>query len=171
MPFIDAQTFMIIDQIGEHYKTNINNRYMRQAFSQLIISREEWEKIDRLTNQSPYDKVQGYRYWDIYERILAMATFISRVRKDISPNLRNIVGSGSPGPLSRAGGEGPGVSDAIYRDMVISNFDANLDVLADYVHELYLRVASLDKDSHKVKPPVFTRVPGLDAIGKLLVRR
>ena len=175
MPVIDTQVNMFIDQIGEHYKTNINNRFMRQAFSQLILDRADWERIDRLTSQTSYDRMQGYTFWELYERILSMATFICRVRREIVPNIRNIVGASAPGTLSRlpaSAGEGPpqGLSDGIYRDMVVSNYSANLDVFADLLHELYIRITVLDRESHKVKPPVYTRVPGLDNIGKLLVK-
>ena len=53
--------------------------------------------------------------------------------------------------------------------MAISNFGANLDVLADKVHELYMRVIQVDKDSHNVKAPVYTRMAELESIGSLLV--
>ena len=169
MPLRDSQVFALIDQIGEHYRNNISNRFLRHAYTQMIISREEWDRIDLLTNQGTMEKAQGYRFWDLYERLLAMALFISRARNDVAPNLRNLVASGPRGPLTRS--SSGGANEDILREMAVSNFSANLDVLADKVHELYIRITTLDKESHSVKPPVYTRVPGLQDIGKLLVRR
>lgn len=168
MAFHDSQVFTLIDQIAEHYTTNINNRFLRHTYSQLIISREEWDRIDLLVNQNEYDKARGYKFWDLYERIMAMATFISKARNDIAPNLRNLTANGGRGALSRPAG---GANEGILQEMAVSNFSANLDVLADKVHELYMRLTTLDKESHKVKPPVYTRVPGLADIGRLLIRR
>ena len=158
----------MIDQIGEHYNNNINNRFLRHAYSQMIISREEWDKIDLLVNQNAYDKSQGYKFWDLYERILALAVFISKARNDIAPNLRSLVAGAARNPMNRIPA---GPNEDILREMAVSNFSANLDVMADKVHELYIRVTNLDKESHSVKAPVYTRVPGLDGIGKLLIRR
>jgi hypothetical protein len=165
MPFTDSEAFSMIDRLGEHYRANINTRFMRQAFSRLLIPQLDWQKIDRLTNQTANDKIQGYRFWELYERILAMANFISRTRKEIVPNIRSVVSSAES--LSGSGESAQG--NAIFRDMVIANFGTNLDVLADMLHLLYIRVTTVDKSSHKVKAPVYTRVPGLDAIGKLLI--
>ena len=158
----DTQVFNLIDQIRDHYQTNILNQYLRPAFTRLELDTQTWDRIDRLVDQSQYDKSQGYSYRELYERILALATFVFRVRTDIAPHVRSILGAGS-----RGGARG---NDNLLRDMAISNFSANLDILADLTHELYMRIALLDKDEHKSKPPVYNRLPELQELGKLLVK-
>ena len=88
MPFQDGRVFDLIDQIGEHYSKNIDNPFLRPAFIRLTVSREDWERIDKLANQGPYEKEAGYSFWEMYEMILAIARFISRARKDMAPNIR-----------------------------------------------------------------------------------
>ncbi|MBI9101200.1 MAG: hypothetical protein JEY99_02205 [Spirochaetales bacterium] len=166
MPFQDGRVFDLIDQLGEYYSQNIDNAFLRPSFSRINISREDWERIAALANQSEYEKAQGYSFWELYEMILAMARFVSKARNELAPNIRAILSESSGGFGSAA----PRGND-ILKDMAISNFRANLDVLADKVHELYMRTALVDKESHKVKAPVYTRMPDLAGIGSLLVTK
>ncbi len=166
MPFHDSQVFELIDRISDHYTQNINNRFLRTSFIKLIISREDWERIDELIGQSQYEKTQGYRFWELYQRILALAAFTYKARNELAPNIRSLLGSGTGFP-----GRSTGNNDDIFREMAISNFGANLDVLSDMLHELYIRTIAVDKDSHKLKSPVYTRMPELKNMGNFLVRR
>lgn len=164
MAFRDTQVFSLIDQIRDHYRINIFNQYLRPAFTRLEIDSQTWELIGRLMDQSQYDKAQGYSFRELYERIFALATFVYKVRTEIAPNIRSILGAGTVMGGSRGGG------DTLLRDMAISNFTANMDILADLTHELYMRTALLDKEGHQAKPPVYTRLPELKELGRLLVK-
>jgi hypothetical protein len=52
--------------------------------------------------------------------------------------------------------------------MAINNFSANLGVLSDMVHELYVKVVESDKKDHAGQKPIFERMPELKEIGQLL---
>ncbi len=162
MPVTDADLFGLIERLGEHYKQNIYNRYLRKAFVNLDIDRTSWEFIDDLVELKDYRRIQGYTFHELYERIMAMADFTAKVRKKICPNLKFLVDSGP----SKGGGLD---RDAILRDMAINNFTSNLGVLSDKVHELYLKTVDLDKKGHKNKKPVYTRIPELEKLGQLLI--
>ena len=164
MAFRDTQVFSMIDQIRDHYRTNIYNQHLRPAFTRLELDAQTWELIGRLMDQSQYDKTQGYSFRELYERIYALATFVYKVRTDIAPQIRSILGAGSFMGGGRSGG------DSLLRDMAISNFSANMDILADQTYELYMRTTLLDKEGHKTKSPVYTRLPELKEIGRLLVK-
>jgi len=163
MAFRDTQVFSLIDQIREHYRGNIFNQYLRPAFTRLEINSQDWENIDRLMAQSAHDKSQGYSFRELYERIHSLSLFVFQVRTEIAPNIRSILGAGS----SFGGSSG---GNNLLRDMAISNFPSNLNILADLTHELFMRLTFLDKESHSVKPPVYTRIPEVKDIGRLLVK-
>lgn len=162
MAFHDTQVFSLIDQIRDHYRTNIFNQHLRPAFTRLQFDSQSWESLDRLMSQSSADKAQGYGFQDLYERVYNLARFVFKVRSEIVPHIRSILGAGSL--MGRGGG------DTLLRDMAISNFPSNLDILADLTYELYMRIVFLDKESHSAKAPVYTRLPELAEMGRLLVK-
>ena len=157
----DTEMFRIIERLAEHYNANINNQYLRKAFVNLTIDRVGWERIDRLTTISDYDRAQGFSFMELYERILSMARFIGKSRQEVQPSLRRLLGGRS--------GAGSFDPEKLRIDMAISNFGSNLSVLADLLNELYLKVVELDKQSHNAKSPVYTRIPELKNIGRMLV--
>jgi hypothetical protein len=53
--------------------------------------------------------------------------------------------------------------------MVVNNFASNLKILADKLNELYVRIASLDKELAGERPPVYSRLAELKEIGRYLV--
>ncbi len=162
MAFRDTQVFSLIDQIRDHYRINIFNQHLRPSFTRLQLDSQSWDSIDRLMAKSPADKAQGYGFQELYERVYSLAQFVFKVRTEIAPNIRSILGAG--GLMGRGGG------DTLLRDMAISNFPSNLDILADLTYELYTRIVLLDKESHSAKAPVYTRLPELSEMGKLLVK-
>jgi hypothetical protein len=162
MAFHDTQVFSLIDQIRDHYRTNIFNQHLRPAYTRLQFDSQSWESLDRLMSQSPADRAQGYGFQDLYERVYCLAQFVFKVRTEIVPHIRSILGAGNL--MGRGGG------DTLLRDMAISNFPSNLDILADLTYELYMRIVLLDKESHSAKAPVYTRLPELAEMGRLLVK-
>ena len=166
MPVTDADLFGIINRLGDHYKTNIYNRYLRKALMNLQVDRTSWEYIEDLIEISDYRKIQGFTFHELYERILSIALFTAEAREKIAPNIKNIVGTGYETVFSK---EGSSDRDNILRNMAVNNFSANLGVLSDMIHELYLKTIDLDKKGHKNKRPVYTRLPELEKLGKLLI--
>ena len=59
--------------------------------------------------------------------------------------------------------------ERILRDIAINNFPANLGILSDKVHQLFIKVFELDKKENGEKNPFFNRNPALKEIGQLLI--
>ncbi len=154
----NTQIINIVERISEHYKQNIGNRYLRKAFNDITIEKGAWEKIEKITEISDYERMQGYSFAELYDGIYNLAVFIRKVRKDVAPNLRFILGS------SRASG-----NEKLLMDMAICNFNDNLGILADMVNELYMKTIEMDKLEAKGRMPVYSRMSELQEVGKLLV--
>jgi hypothetical protein len=158
----DEQVLSLIESIGQHYRTNIGNRYVRNAFRFLQLEDKEWALIESVTEKAEYYEYQGYHLDELYERVLALARFVYHARRELAPQLRARLSSYSSGP-------GPLGNDRVLRDMAVNNFGANLSILADLVNELYERVVRIDDDSSRGRKPVYATMRGLEEIGTYLV--
>jgi hypothetical protein len=161
MQIKNPEIFSLIESIGEHYRTNISNRFTRRALSNMTLDPATWNLIEELTEKSDNYRYQGYHPDELYSQVLAMARFIYQSRRQIQPNLRFLAGSGAPGAMSP--------SDKVFRDMAVNNFAPNLKILADKVNELYLKVVAIDKEAAGQKPPVFSQISELKELGRYLV--
>ena len=153
----DAHVIRLIEQIGEHYRTNISNRFLRPVLLTLSIDKSTWDQIELLTEKVDLFRYQGFDLDDLYKQIIACARFVEIARTHLIPGLRNRLNSS---PVS---------SDKILRDMAASNFVSNLQVFADLLNELYMQLIELDKESSGNRPPVFTQIQELYSVGRLLV--
>ena len=154
----DAHVIRLIEQIGEHYRTNISNRFLRPLLLQLQLDKETWDQIELLTEKLEIFRYQGFHYDELYRQIYSCARFVEAARNNIIPNLRSRLGSA------------PNSQDKILRDMAASNFGSNLQVFADMLNELYVILATMDKGSaQKNKPAIYTTIPELSNVGRLLV--
>ncbi len=158
----DEQVLTLVDSIGQHYRTNLGNRYVRNAFSILPLDAKDWNLIESVTEKSDYYRYQGYHLDELYERIYALALFIHHARTDLAPKLRAILSNYSSGP-------GPLGNDRVLRDMAVNNFAANLGILADLVNELYERTVELDDASSRGRTPVYATMRQLEDVGRYLV--
>ncbi|MDR2158998.1 MAG: hypothetical protein LBP23_02900 [Treponema sp.] len=154
----DAQIIRLIERIGEHYRTNISNRYIRPALLQLPLEKQAWDLIEILTEKIEQYRYQGFLLDELYRQIAAAARFVSLTRREIVPALRSRLGSG--------GSQGP---DKVLRDMAVNNFGSNLKVFADLVNELYVNLVELDKAAAKGHRPLYLQIPELADIGRMLV--
>jgi len=153
----DAHIVRLVEQIGEQYRTNISNRYVRPLLLQLILDKNTWDHIETLTEKVELYRYQGFHFDELYRQIAACARFIESARNNIIPNLR--------AKLLAA----PSQSDKIMREMAANNFPSNLQVFADNLNELFLILVEMDKaGATKNQPPVYTQVPELSNIGWLL---
>jgi hypothetical protein len=169
MPIQSPDIISIIDNISEHYKNNINNRFIRKALLTMELDSAVWGRIEKLTDEHDVNRLQGYKFFEMYEMILAFAKFIFKARTDVLPSLRLLLGQG--GTDSVLGRERvTDQNDKILRDIAISNFGTNLSILSDLVHKLYMRTIEIDKEQHSVKAPVFERIPELKSIGQQLIQ-
>jgi hypothetical protein len=160
MQIKSAEIFSAIEAIGEHYRSNISNRFTRRAISSMILDAGTWSQIEEMTEKVENYRYQGYHPDELYAQIIAMSRFIYQARRDLAPNLR---------VLASGGRDKVGGSDAVFRDMAIANFGPNLKILADKVNELYVKVVAIDKESAGAKGPVYSQIPELKEIGRYLV--
>lgn len=157
MPVRDARITRLIERIGEHYRINISNRFIRPALLQLPIEKQSWDLIEALTEKVEQYQYQGYHIDELYRQIAAAARFVGHARRDLGSSLRNRLSGGSS------------ASDKVLRDMAVNNFASNLQLFADLVNELYVNLVELDKLEAKGKRPVYMSIPELQDIGRLLV--
>ena len=153
----DAHIIRLIERIGEHYRTNISNRFIRPALLHLPLEKQSWDAIETLTEKIEQYRYQGFQMDELYRQIVASSRFVSFTRRELVPTLRNRLSSGSTGP------------DRVLRDMAVNNFGSNLQLFADLVNELYVNLVELDKTEAKGRRPLYMSMPELQDIGRMLV--
>ena len=153
----DAHIIRMIEQIGEHYRTNISNRFLRPLLLQLQIDKNTWDQIELLTEKIELFRYQGFHLDELYRQIAACARFVEVARNNMIPSLKSKVGSL------------PNSSDRILRDMAANNFNSNLQVFADMLNEVYINLVDLDKKTSGKEPPVYTQMQELSSVGRMLV--
>ncbi|MDA8427077.1 MAG: hypothetical protein M0Z80_13165 [Treponema sp.] len=157
----NPEIFSVIESIGDHYRTNISNRFTRRALSSMTLDPGTWNLIEELTEKAENYRYQGYHLDELYSQILAAARFVYQAKRQILPNLRYLA-SGSVGSRMAE-------TDTVLREMAVNNFGPNLKILADKLNELYVKVAALDKESAGQKPAVYTTITELREIGRYLI--
>ncbi len=158
----DESLIKLIDTIGEHYRKNIGNRYVRSSFNALPLEQKEWNLIESITEKADYFYHQGYHIDELYDRVLALGRFIYHARRELKPHLRARLATsiGSPAPRG---------NERILRDMAVNNFGSNLSILADMVNELYTQTTRIDRELFGRGKPVLDRYPQLSELGSYLV--
>ena len=153
----DAQIIRLIERIGEHYRTNISNRFIRPALLQLPLEKSSWDLIEILTEKIEQYRMQGFHLDELYRQIIACGRFVSITRRELVPSLRNRLSGSNSG------------TDRVLRDMAVNNFGSNLQVFADLVNELYISLVVIDKAEAKGKRPLYMGIPELQDIGRMLI--
>jgi len=154
------EIYSIIESIGLHYRNNIANRYTRPVLALLPLENTHWAQIEELTEKTSHYRYQGYHLDELYPMIIAIGKFILLARKQGLLMFKQS-SSLSDSRLSS--------QDRLLRDMALSNFSANLNVLADSVNKLYIKTVELDKEDAGHKPAVYSRYPELGELGRYLV--
>ena len=154
----DAYVLRLVERISEHYRTNISNRFIRPALLQLPLDKETWDQIEALTEKTEQFHYQGLHLDELYRQIAASARFVNATRSEIAPTLRNRLDNGSP---NRA--------DKVLREMAINNFSFNLQLFADLLYDLYIRLAEIDVDGSTDNHPLYRQIPELSDFGKQLI--
>ena len=153
----DAQVVRLVERIGDHYRTNISNRFIRPTLLTLPLEKQTWDSLETLTEKLEQYRYQGFHLDELYRQILAAARFVSVTRRDLAPSLRNRLSGGASGP------------DRVLKDMAVNNFSSNLQLFADLVNELYICVVEVDKESAKGRRPVYLSIPELNDVGRMLI--
>jgi hypothetical protein len=167
VPVKDGEIIKLIDKINDHFKKNITNRFLRKALLVMEVEQSVWDTLDGLGDKAAYGKLEGYRFHELYDLVVAAALFIHHAKKEIKPRLKSILASGSSSMLSRTGPETD--RDKVLKEMAISNFDSNLSIYADLINELYCKTVELDKKMHPNTKCEYERNPDLQKVGQYLV--
>ncbi|MCL1929285.1 MAG: hypothetical protein FWG07_10915 [Treponema sp.] len=154
MQVSDASIIRLIERIGEHYRSNISNRFIRPTLLQLPFDNQSWDLMEDLTEKPP---TQAIHLDELYREIVAAAHFVSVVRREL-PTIRSRVSRSDPSSMDR-----------VLREMAVNNFASNLQVFADLVNELFVKLVDLDKANAKGHMPLHVKMPELANIGRLLV--
>jgi hypothetical protein len=147
----------LIERIGEHYRTNISNRFIRPALLQLPLDKTTWDNIETLTEKYEQFRYQGFHLDELYREVAATARFVAATRREVAPSLRSRLGNGSVG-----------TGDKVLRDMAVNTFTANLNIFADLLNELYTRLVDLDVAAAKGKTALYQQVPEYGTIEEML---
>ena len=158
----DDEIMDLIDTIGQHYRTNLGNRYVRHAFTILPLDTRQWGLIESVTEKAEYHRYQGYHLDELYDRILALAQFVYHARRELQPQLRARLSTYSTGPS-------PQGTDKVLRDMAVNNFGSNLAILADLANKLYARAVEIDVASARGGRPIYQTIIELEKLGTYLV--
>ena len=154
----DPQVIRLIEQIGDHYRANISNRFLRPILLQLQIDKNTWDSIEVLTEKMEMFRYHGFHFDDLYRQIAACARLVESARNNMTPTLRSKLNAI------------PGGHDKILREMAANNFASNLQVFADMLNELYVILVDLDIiQTAGRNQPVYTQIPELLGIGRFLV--
>ena len=152
----DAQVIQLVERIGEHYRTNIANHFIRPALNQAPMGKQTWDLVEALTEKIDLNLIQGFHLDELYRQIAAAASFVSVLRHDISPSLRSRVPTGA----------GP---DRVFRDMAVNAFPSNLKVFAELLNELFVCLVQMDKANVKGRQPLYSFMPELKDVTHLLM--
>ncbi len=154
----DSEVIRLIEHLGDHYRTNISNRYIRPALLHLPLDNQAWDMIESLTEKVEQYRYQGFHLDELYRQIAASARFTALARRELAPTLR-----------ARLGGGKALESDKVLRDMAINNFSSNLTLFADMLNELYVKLVELDKEDAAGRIPLYMQMPELRDVGHQLV--
>jgi len=150
----DAQVTRLIERIGEHYRTNISNRFLRPVLLQLQVDKSTWDQIEVLTEKLELFRYQGFHLDELYRQIAACARLV-----EVARNKSTIRNKLSAVPIG---------DEKTLRNMAVSNFSSNLQVFADLLNELYTILLEIDMQDCGKNQPIYTQIPELYNIGRLL---
>jgi len=153
----DAQVIRLIERIGEHFRTNISNRFIRPALLQVNLDKTTWTHIETLTEKFDQFRYQGLQLDELYRQVAATAKFVSATRREVAPTLRQ-----------RLSGERTSGPDKVLKDMVVNAFSSNLQLLAEMLDELYERLKELDVVNTKDKLPLYQQTSEFASIKDML---
>jgi hypothetical protein len=153
----DPQVIRLIDRIGQHYRSNIANRFIRPFLLLLPIDNTAWNTIEDFMEKESRFSYQGVELEDLYRQIAAAAQFVFLARRDM-PSIRSRQDTGHS--LSEP--------DRVLREMTLNNLNSNLKVLADLLYELYIKLVELDKAKNP-RNPLYSQIPDLVDIGHRLI--
>jgi hypothetical protein len=147
----DPTILQMVERLGEHYRSNIDTRFIRNALLQIPLEKNQWDLIEDLTSANQ-PRFQGYMLGTLYRQLAAAAKLASLARRDMVPNIRNrvsIIGSSS----------GP---ERILKDMAVNAFGSNVDIFSQMVNQIFTALVEIDKaDRKNGRRPLYTQMSEL----------
>ena len=149
----------MIVRLAEHFNMNVATRFIRPLLAPVFSDSSVSRRISDLTDNPSELSEHGVPLDELYLQINAMAVFIKDVRTSILPNMNSISNSGLKS-----------VNDPqkIYRDMALSNFKSNIDLLSRYTSELFEAVEVFDKSRNPAGKSVFSKISENTETARLL---
>lgn len=160
MTTLDPGIVRLIEELSNHYKINIDNKHTRGLLYSLTLEKGDWDKIASLTEMSGNAAGHNISFTDLYDRICAMARFVSKAYSEALPQVRAM--------SSKKTGGGP---DDLLRSMSMNNFKPNLDVLADLSNGLFEQTKEIDAAEHENTTPEFAGISDVQDIANMLRKR
>ena len=152
----DAYVIKLVERIGEHYRSNITNPFIRPALHQAPVEKQTWDLIEALTVKVEQYEDQVFHLDELYRQIVAAAQLVSVLRNDVAPKLRHRLPKEYPS------------SDRVFQEMAVNNFNSNLKIFADLLNELFNFLVEMDKTHLKNRHPLYPTIPELQDVGRLL---
>jgi hypothetical protein len=154
----DPVILQMVEKLGEHYRANIDTRFIRGALLQLPVEKKQWDLIEDLTSASQ-SCFQGFTLSTLYCQLAAVAKLASLARRDLVPNIRSRV----PALGSNSGPE------RTLRDMAVNTFETNMDIFMQMTTRIFAALVELDKaDQKNGRRPLYTQMPELVDLIKTL---
>ena len=142
----DPEISGLILRLSEHFTQNVATRFIRPYLTPIMSDSSIDRRISDLTDDPMDAADRGIDAADLYLQINAIAHFINNVRTSVLPSLsRSLGGSASD-------------SQRVFRNMAISNFAPNVDLLEQYTKELFAAVIRYDK-SHSKGKLLYEKIP------------
>jgi|TergutMp193P3_1026864.scaffolds.fasta_scaffold00117_24 hypothetical protein len=154
----DANVIRLIERIGEHYRSNVANRFLRPVLLQLQIDKTTWDLIEILTEKMEQFRYHGFHLDELYRQIAACAHLVDVAKNKVSIRIKiKAIPSDD--------------DDKVLLNMTANNFSSNLQIFADLLYELYTSLVEIDKKNSGNQPPVYTQIHELYNIGQLTAGR
>ncbi|MDR2782891.1 MAG: hypothetical protein LBB48_03465 [Treponema sp.] len=146
----DSTIMALIESLNTHYQANIASRFMRPLLLQLPIKKWVWDVIDSFAQRdvSLFD-YQSSNHDDLYQQVLAFCHFITIIRRQLLPVLKN----------HRSKFSGP---DKILMDMAVNAFPSNINLLAEYTKKLYHKLVEFDNATDRA--PLYLQYKELEEL-------
>jgi hypothetical protein len=157
MQIQDPQIIRLIEQLGDHYRSNISNRFLRPILLQLPLDSQEWSLIEILMERGDQFRYQGYQLDDLYHQLAAASNLVYFARSNLASGIQYKQDRMTAGP------------DKVLQAMAVNNFASNLRILADLLNELFLKLADADKILSNGRKPLYAKMPELADIGMRLI--
>jgi len=151
----DPEVSRLIRQIGEHYRANISNRFLRPIIKQFKIDETTWRLIEILTEKIEFYQYEGFYLDELYRQIAACARLVDEGNKS---SIRGKISALSAGR-----------TDRLLHEIAASTFRFNLQIFADLLTKLYVLLTDLDRQIAGNRRPVFSKIGELYNVGHLLV--